>query len=241
MTRVYVNDKDGVPKEYDVFDTCLLAIGRTGLAGKINCEAAGISYNAKSGKIPVDAFEKTNVDNIFAIGDVVEGMLELTPVAIAAGKALAKRLYGSSKKPMDYNMVPTTVFTPLEYGCIGYAEEDAIKKFGDEIVNVYHRYTMPLEWKCNSARRKDLCFMKVVCLAEEGADGELVERVIGFHVLTPNAGEITQGFATAMKTGCLTKELLDDTVGIHPTVAEDVTTITELKEPGKVLESGGNC
>ena len=115
---------------------------------------------------------------------------------------------------MDYINVPTTVFTPLEYGCVGYTEEDAIKQFGDENIEVYHTEFRPLEWMFNKARPEFSCYVKLICLKSEN------EKVIGFHILCDNAGEITQGFTIAIKMGA-TKEVWDNSVGIHPTIAED--------------------
>ncbi|KAG2459916.1 TRXR1 reductase, partial [Polypterus senegalus] len=134
----------------------------------------------EEGKVPVNEKEQTNVPHIYAIGDILEGKLELTPVAIQAGRLLARRLYGGQNTKCDYNNVPTTVFTPLEYGACGRSEEKAIEAFGEENIE---------------------------------------DRIVGFHILGPNAGEITQGFAVAMKCG-MTKVQLDDTIGIHPVCAE---------------------
>jgi hypothetical protein len=102
--------------------------------------------NAVNGKLPV-RHERTSVEHIYAIGDVIDGdaleppsqLTELTPVAIQAGRLLARRLYGGQARQMDYRMVPTTVFTPLEYGSVGYTEEDAIAQFGEENVEVFHQ------------------------------------------------------------------------------------------------------
>lgn len=103
----------------------LLAIGRTGGADKLNLDAAGIKWDAKQAKIAVDDNDGTNLPHVFAIGDVALGRPELTPVAIQAGKMLVSRFYTGSKKLMDYTNVATTVFTPLEFGTIGYSEDDA--------------------------------------------------------------------------------------------------------------------
>ncbi|MEJ1279684.1 hypothetical protein NN561_010619 [Cricetulus griseus] len=158
----------------------LLAVGRESCTRKIGLEKIGVKINEKSGKIPVNDMEQTNVPHVYAVGDILEGKPELTPVAIQAGKLLARRLFGGSLEKCDYINIPTTVFTPLEYGCCGLSEEKAIEVYKKE---------------------------------------NLEERVVGFHLLGPNAGEITQGFAVAMKCG-LTKQLLNDTIGIHPTCSE---------------------
>lgn len=118
------------------FDTVLWAIGRVPETRTLNLEKAGISTNPKNQKIIVDAQEATSVPHIYAIGDVAEGRPELTPTAIKAGKLLAQRLFGKSSTLMDYSNVPTTVFTPLEYGCVGLSEEEAVALHGQEHVEM---------------------------------------------------------------------------------------------------------
>ena len=115
-----------------------------------------------------------------ALGDVTTTGYELTPVAIAAGRLLSDRLFAGKKKLMDYVNVPTTVFTPLEYGAVGLSEEDAVAKFGspDEgKLNIYHTYFQPLEWRCNGDRPKDACYIKLICDPAQG------EKVVGAHLL----------------------------------------------------------
>ena len=118
------------------FDTVLQGVGRRADTSKLGLDKAGVQTN-RYGEIPVDK-EQTNVAHIFAIGDVIEGIWELTPVAIQAGRMLAARLYSGANLFMDYHTIPTTVFTPLEYGAIGYAEEAAIEKFGQDNLEVHH-------------------------------------------------------------------------------------------------------
>lgn len=211
----------------DVFDTVMLAVGRNADTGKLGLETAGVK-TAKNGKFDV-VQERTNVPHIFAIGDVVNGGQELTPVAIQVGKLLSRRLVKGSNRQMDYDKVATTVFTPLEYGCIGYSEEDAIKKFGDDNVDVYMKQYTALE-QSMIEKYKNSHVSKLIVLRNEN------ERVIGFHYLGPNAGEVTQGFALAMKLGA-TKDDFDDVVGIHPTVAENFTILDVTKRSGKAISS----
>eukprot|EP01006_Ploeotia_vitrea_P031431 TRINITY_DN63758_c0_g3_i1.p1 TRINITY_DN63758_c0_g3~~TRINITY_DN63758_c0_g3_i1.p1 ORF type:complete len:507 (-),score=82.78 TRINITY_DN63758_c0_g3_i1:277-1797(-) len=214
------------------YDTILFATGRSADIPELGLDAAGIKITDK-GKIVVDQCERTSVPHIYAIGDVIEGGLELTPVAIQAGRQLAARLYAGATKLMDYINVPTTIFTPLEYGCVGYPEEDAKAKFGEDNLEVYHTNFTPLEWTL-PGREDTACYCKLVCLKTEK------EKVIGFHILSPNAGEITQGVALAMKLG-VTKETFDDTIGIHPTVAETFTTMAITKSSGEAADTGGGC
>merc|ERR1712054_512684 len=128
--------KDGTTYA-DEFNTVIFAIGRDACTTNIGLDKVGVALNPKNGKVLHDAAEKTNVDNIYAIGDVLDNKPELTPVAIQAGKLLARRLTGASKVLTDYVNVCTTVFTPLEYGCCGLSEEDAITKYGEGDVEVY--------------------------------------------------------------------------------------------------------
>ena len=98
---------------------------------------------------------------------VVYGQLELTPVAIQAGRLLARRLYGGSTMQMDYDQIPTTVFTPIEYGCCGLAEEDAIEKFGEDNLEVFHSFFQPLEWTVPH-KQDNACYMKLSFACNSG-------------------------------------------------------------------------
>ncbi|KAH0516429.1 Thioredoxin reductase 1, cytoplasmic [Microtus ochrogaster] len=213
----------------DEFNTVLLAVGRDSCTRTIGLETVGVKINEKTGKIPVTDEEQTNVPYIYAIGDILEGKLELTPVAIQAGRLLAQRLYGGSTVKCDYENVPTTVFTPLEYGCCGLPEEKAIEKFGEENIEVYHSFFWPLEWTVPS-RDNNKCYAKIICNLKDN------ERVVGFHVLGPNAGEVTQGFAAALKCG-MTKQQLDSTIGIHPVCAEVSHARSQLRKNAHVCQS----
>lgn len=208
----------------DEFNTVIFAIGRDACTGNIGLDKVGVALNPKNGKVIHDAAECTNVDNIFAIGDVLDDKPELTPVAIQAGKYLARRLAGVSNLLTDYVNVCTTVFTPLEYGCCGLAEEDAIAQHGEENIEVYHQNFWPLEWTV-SHRPENSCYLKLITLKTQN------EKVIGFHYLGPNAGEVTQGFGIALKLGA-TKADFDNLIGIHPTTAENFTTVSITKRSG---------
>uniref|UniRef100_A0A8C7Y0Q3 Thioredoxin reductase 3 n=1 Tax=Oryzias sinensis TaxID=183150 RepID=A0A8C7Y0Q3_9TELE len=194
------------------YNTVLIAVGRNACTERIGLDKAGVRVNPKNGKIPVNDEEQTNVPHIYAIGDILEGKWELTPVAIQAGKLLARRLYGNSTLKCDYINVPTTVFTPMEYGSCGLPEERAVELYGLENIEVYHSLFWPLEFTVAN-RDNNKCYSKIIVNKLDN------ERVIGFHYLGPNAGEVTQGFGAAMKCG-ITKEQLDGTIGIHPTCAE---------------------
>lgn len=127
--RVKWSYSDGSTGE-GTFDTVLVAVGRDADTKGLGLDKAGVQTNPKNGKIVTRA-EQTNVPHIYAVGDVLDGKPELTPVAIQAGRLLAYRLYKGQHKFMDYTGVPTTVFTPLEYGCVGLSEEAAVEKLGE--------------------------------------------------------------------------------------------------------------
>uniref|UniRef100_A0A671KM43 thioredoxin-disulfide reductase (NADPH) n=1 Tax=Sinocyclocheilus anshuiensis TaxID=1608454 RepID=A0A671KM43_9TELE len=213
------------------YNTVLIAVGRDAYTGKIGLDKAGVEVNAKNGKIPVNDEEQTNVPHIYAIGDILEGKWELTPVAVQAGKLLARRLFAGATLKCDYVNVPTTVFTPMEYGSCGYPEEKAVEIYGQENLEIYHSLFWPLEFTV-PGRDNNRCYAKIIC---NNLDNE---RVIGFHYLGPNAGEVTQGFGAAMKCG-ITKDQLDNTIGIHPTCAEIFTTMEVTKSSGGDITQSG--
>ena len=227
--KLTVTYSDGKSGEYD---TVVFAVGRYIDTAGLGLDTIGVKYNPKTGKIP--AFnEQTNVPNIYAIGDVLDGRPELTPVAIQAGRLLANRLSGISNQMMNYRLVPTTVFTPLEYSCCGMSEEEATEEIGScdpKDLKVYQQYFKPLEWTVPH-REDNACYAKVICDTNDD------ERIIGLHFLGPNAGEIMQAFALSMRCGA-TKAQLDATVGIHPTTAETFTGMTVFKGSGKSAEAG---
>ena len=145
-------------------NTVLFAVGRKPCTEGIGLENAGVQV-AKNGKIPV-VNEQTNIPNIYAVGDILEGKPELTPVAIEAGLRLVRRLYANKTQQCDYTNVATTVFTPLEYGCVGLTEEDAIKKYGEENVEVYIQYLTPFEWTI-AHHLDNKCYAKLITVLNE--------------------------------------------------------------------------
>jgi thioredoxin reductase (NADPH) len=222
--KVYFKRDGAAAEESEEFDTVMFAVGRNAETTKIGLEKAGVILDKTSGKVPA-VNERTNVPHIYAIGDVLKDRLELTPVAIQAGRLLARRLYGGSKLLMDYRNVPTTVFTPLEYGACGFSEEDAVKHYGEANIEVYHSFYKPLEWTIPK-REDNKCYVKIVCHTGDS------HRVLGFHVLGPNAGEITQGWALGLKMRA-TKADFESVVGIHPTTSEEFTTLRITKRSGE--------
>lgn len=225
--KIRVTFSDG---ESDEYDTVLGAIGRTGDTSTLNLDKVRIRPNEKNAKIQA-VHEQTTTPNIYVIGDVMDGCPELTPVAIHAGKMLSRRLFGGSTQPMDYRNVCTTVFTPIEYGCVGYSEDDALEEFGKESLVVYHKYFVPLEWSISPTRSEARGFCKAIV-------NKHTSKVLGLHYLGPNAGEVMQGFGTAMKLGCKYDDIIE-TVGIHPTTAEEITTLSVTKESGEDAAAAG--
>ncbi|KAH3759355.1 thioredoxin reductase 1 [Pelomyxa schiedti] len=226
-TNVRVQWTQEGAEKTEEFKTVLCAVGRFPL--DIGAAKIGIACDAASGKF-ITHNDQTSVPNVWAIGDIQHGAPELTPTAIRAGKLLARRLFGGSSEQMNYENVPTTVFTPLEYGSCGLSEERAREKYGKENIEVYHSTFQPLEWTVPHNPASAYC--KLVVLTNQN------NRVVGFHVLAPNAGEITQGFAVAIACGA-TKQHFDSTLGIHPTTAEEFTTLTATKSSGASGAKGG--
>uniref|UniRef100_A0A6G3MFX3 thioredoxin-disulfide reductase (NADPH) n=1 Tax=Henneguya salminicola TaxID=69463 RepID=A0A6G3MFX3_HENSL len=216
----------------ETFNTVMVAIGRVACTSNLGLESLGISLDSKFRVISVDNREQTNCANIFTIGDILAGKPQLTPVAVKAGQLLAKRLCFESFENCDYNIVPTTVFTPLEYGAIGYSEEDAIAKFGEEDIDVYYNYCEPLEDKIVEETNHEAFYAKLVCRISQ------MNKVIGLHILSPNAGEITQGYTVAMRMGATLIDF-NRTFGIHPTVSEVFTSMKVSKKSGAKVVAGG--
>jgi len=226
--RILVNymDKDkSVQKDY--FDTVLYATGRKATTKDLKLENAGVKV-LKSGKIPTEN-ERTNVPHIYAVGDVLDGTPELTPVAINTGKLLARRIFKGDDECMDYTNVPTTLFTPLEYSCVGLTEVEADEKYGADNIEVYHTYYTPTESAVFPTEKKknrtEQCYLKVV--AKRYQD----EKILGIHFVGPNAGEVVQGYAVGLRCQ-VTWPLLRSTVGIHPTVSEQIVRVFITKRSG---------
>lgn len=208
------------------FNTVLLAVGRKPMTQPLNLEVIPRVEIDEEGYIITDGNEQTGIPNIFAIGDCAQGRPKLTPSAVQAGRWLARRIFGKGlSKLVDYSTIPTTIFSPVEYGSCGYSEEAAIKEFGEKKIEVYHKSSVPLEFSL-SKRDGDAMYAKLICLKKRRKKKD--EKVIGFHYFGPYAGDITVGFAMAIKRKC-SKEEFNELVGIHPTCAEIFTDINVLK------------
>lgn len=195
------------------FDTVIWAVGRAPNTAELNLEAAGVTTDGE-GFVPADDFQCTNVEHIFAIGDVT-GRDALTPVAIAAGRRLADRLYNDMPdRHLDYRTIPTVIFSHPPIGTVGMTELEARGEYGDS-VTTYESVFTPMMYAFSEHKQRTT--MKLVVVGED-------ERVVGCHMIGDAVDEILQGFAVAIRMGA-TKSDLDDTVAIHPTSAEELVTM----------------
>jgi glutathione reductase (NADPH) len=196
------------------YDAVLWAIGRVPNSERLDLEAAGVRVD-EAGYVVTDGWQNTNVDGIFAVGDIT-GRPELTPVAVAAGRRLADRLFGGQPDSrLDYDNIPSVVFAEPPLAMVGLTESEARERHGEQ-VRVYRARFTPLQWAVSGRHHKSL--MKIICAGED-------ERVVGIHVLGGGADEMLQGFAVAMKMG-LRKRDLDATVAIHPSSAEELVLMS---------------
>ncbi|WP_217515903.1 glutathione-disulfide reductase [Vibrio metschnikovii] len=196
-------------------DTLIWAIGRHPATDAINLAATGVATN-EQGYIKVDQYQNTNVAGIYCVGDIMEGGIELTPVAVKAGRQLSERLFNNKPEAkMDYDLVPTVVFSHPPIGTIGLTEPDAIAKYGADQVKVYTSSFTAMYTAVTSHRQP--CKMKLVCAGPE-------ETVVGLHGIGFTVDEMIQGFAVAMKMGA-TKADFDSVVAIHPTGSEEFVTM----------------
>jgi len=201
-------------RRYGEFDGLLWAVGRTPNIGPLALENAGIVPTAL-GHVPVDDYQNTEVDGIYAVGDVT-GRADLTPVAIAAGRRLADRIFDNRpERRLSYDVIPTVIFSHPPIGTIGLSEGDALLRFPNEEVRVYKTEFVPMFHALTDEKPRTA--MKLVVVGDD-------ERVVGCHVIGPGADEMTQGFAVAMTMGAR-KSDFDDTIAIHPTSAEELVTM----------------
>lgn len=189
----------------------LYATGRTPKTASLGLEKAGVRMN-DGGAVVVDEYSKTDADSIYAIGDCTDRMM-LTPVAIAEGRAVAETLFNNNSMKPNYINVPSVVFSQPNLGTVGLTEAEARERYAD--ITVYKTSFKPL--KHTLSGRDERTMMKIV------VDHE-TDRVLGCHMVGPDAGEIIQGLAVAMNCGA-TKAQFDATIGIHPTAAEEFVTM----------------
>lgn len=196
-------------------DELIWTMGRRSLLG-IGLENVGVKLNDKE-QIITDEYQNTNVPNIYSLGDV-SGRVELTPVAIAAGRKLSNRLFGPEQyrnDKLDYTNVPSVVFSHPEAGSIGLTEDEAIKQYGKDNIKVYTSKFTAMYYAM--LEHKSPTRYKIIC---EGPN----EKVVGLHIVGDSSAEILQGFGVAIKMGA-TKADFDNCVAIHPTSAEELVTM----------------
>ena len=191
----------------------MLATGRAPNTRNLGLEEAGVKLR-ENGAVVVDEQFQSSVPSIHAIGDAIDRVL-LTPVALAEGMAVAERLFNPRSRVVNYENIPTTIFSHPNVGTVGLSEFEARRR-GVDIV-IYRSTFTPLKHTLTGRNEKVL--MKLVV-------DRANDRVLGVHMVGPEAGEIIQGFAVALNCG-VTKRQLDATIGIHPTTAEEFVTLRE--------------
>ena len=203
----------------------LWAIGRAPEIEELDPAKVGVKQTRK-GHLEVDEYQNTSVDGIYALGDVT-GQAELTPVAIAAGRALSNRLFGSThpsggphlaSAKLDYTNIPTVVFAHPEVGTIGITEPAARQKYGDDQIKVYHTRFAAMFYDFHPAEEKKLqpTEYKLICAGED-------EKIVGMHIIGAGSSEMMQGFGVAVKMGARKRDF-DSCVAIHPTSAEELVS-----------------
>jgi glutathione reductase (NADPH) len=196
------------------FDCMLWAIGREANVADLALERAGVRLDA-SGFIATDMYQATSAAGVYAVGDVT-GKAQLTPVAIAAGRRLADRVFGGvAGRHVDYDLIPTVIFGHPPIGTVGLTEPEARARYGHHDVKVFRSSFVPLYHALTASKPRTE--MKLVTIGPE-------QRIVGLHVVGPGADEMLQGFAVAVRMGA-TKKDFDDTVAIHPTSAEEFVTM----------------
>lgn len=195
-------------------DCLIWATGREPHTANLNLDKANVQLNDR-GYIEVDKFQNTTQKGIYAVGDIT-GKMELTPVAVAAGRRLSERLFNNKPNEyLDYENIPTVVFSHPPIGTVGITEQEAIEQYGERSVKVYNSSFTAMYSAITQHRQPTK--MKLVCVGEE-------EKIVGIHGIGFGMDEILQGFAVALKMGA-TKRDFDNTVAIHPTSAEEFVTM----------------
>ncbi|MBI4006095.1 MAG: glutathione-disulfide reductase [Gammaproteobacteria bacterium] len=194
-------------------DLIMYATGRRPNTSNIGLEKTDVKLNDDGAIVVNDKYQSTD-PSIYAIGDVTD-RINLTPVAIAEGIALAKSLFGNQPAKVDYSGIPTCIFSQPNLGTVGLTEEEAREKYGE--IEIYKTRFTPMKLSLTDSNEKT--FMKLIVDRKS-------DRVVGAHMIGPDAGEIIQGIAIAIKAGA-TKAIFDATIGIHPTAAEEFVTMRE--------------
>ena len=201
-----------------VVDQAMLALGRVPAIEGLGLEKAGVELN-KGGAIAVDSYSKTNIDSIYAVGDVTD-RVNLTPVAIREGHAFADTVYGGKDITVDHSGIATAVFSQPEIGTVGLSQEEAEAEYGD--IDIYSSSFRPM--KNILPGRDEKMLMKLIVDAAS-------DKVLGCHIVGPDSGEMSQLVGVAMKMGA-TKADFDNTMAVHPTAAEELVT---MRSPTKQI------
>jgi len=200
----------------------MAATGRAPNTGGLGLEEAGVSLG-RNGHVVVDAYSKSSVDSIYAVGDVTD-RVNLTPVAIREGTAFIETVFEGVPKAMDYTFIPTAVFCEPEIGTVGMTEGQARAEHG--VVDIYKSSFRPM--RATISGRNETVLMKLV------VDGE-TDKVLGVHMLGPDSAEIAQVVAVALRLG-VTKAQLDSTMALHPSIAEELVTMRQKWEPPEPIK-----
>jgi len=209
-TGLTVHLSDGTSIEAD---TVMSAIGRRPKVTGLGLEEVGVKLK-ENGAVIVDDYFQTSVPSIYAVGDIID-RYQLTPVALAEGMAVSKTLYRDTPSVVDYEYIPTAVFSQPPIGTVGLMEDEAREKYGDILLFKSTFRTL----KNTLTGSDEQTFMKMIV-------DKANDKVVGIHMVGPDAGEMIQGFAVALKAGA-TKAVFDSTIGIHPTSAEEFVTMRE--------------
>ena len=223
------NDTESGREELSDFDCVIWATGRKPNLSALNLDKTGVEIDSR-GYVKVDEYQNTNVNNVYAVGDIITNGIELTPVAIAAGRQLSERLFNQKDNAKcDYSDVASVIFSHPAIGTVGLSEEQAIDSHGEDNVRVYKSTFVNMIYAMMDAEpaEKPKTFAKLVTLKLEGwteSNAEAFEKVIGCHIVGEAADEIIQGFSVAVKLGA-TKADFDRTIAIHPTASEELVTM----------------
>ncbi|MBL1228621.1 glutathione-disulfide reductase [Enterococcus sp. BWB1-3] len=197
-----------------ITDCVLFGTGREPNTDQLGLENTSIELDEK-GYVKVDKYQNTTQKGIYAVGDVI-GKIDLTPVAIAAGRRLSERIFnGKTDEHLDYETIPTVVFTHPTIGTVGLTEREAVEKYGQDQIKLYTSSFTPMYFALGEYRQKS--DIKMICVGND-------EKIVGLHAIGLGVDEMLQGFAVAIKMGA-TKKDFDNTVAIHPTGAEEFVTM----------------
>ena len=213
--KIWLDDKTSISN----FTNLMWAIGRRPNTDRLNISKTSLKIR-EDGTISTNKYQETNVKGLYALGDIIK-KVELTPVAIAAGRRLADRLFGGEiNSHLEYENVPSIIFSHPPVGTIGLTEKEAVEKFGISDVRIYESTFTPMYYAFSEKKKSSS--MKLVVKGED-------EKIVGIHLIGIGSDEMLQGFAVALKMGA-TKKQFDNTVALHPTASEELVTMKKARE-----------